>query len=83
MRWVLDSKEGDDYYCTYPANYRDEISSSDIKEIFQSDDPDPAFYAAIDDGWFWNIEDMKADTMSNVKLAWDEDVAEWDEVEMD
>lgn len=81
LRWVLDSKEGDDYYCTYPADYRDEISSSDIKEIFQSDDPDTAFYEAIDDGWFWDIEDMEADTMSNVKLAWDEDVAEWDEVE--
>lgn len=81
LRWVLDSKEGDDYYCTYPADYRDEISSSDIKEIFQSDDPDTAFYETIDDGWFWNIEYMKADTMSNVELAWDEDVAEWDEVE--
>ena len=23
LRWVLDSKEGDDYYCTYPADYRD------------------------------------------------------------
>ena len=43
LRWVLDSKEGDDYYCTYPADYRREISSTTMKEIFQSDDQDDAF----------------------------------------
>lgn len=81
LRWVLDSKEGDDYYCTYPADYRDEISSSDIKEIFQSDDPDTAFYETIDDLWCWFIATMPDNTVDNVKLAWDEGVAEWDEVE--
>ena len=81
LRWVLDSKEGDDYYCTYPADYRDEISSSDIKEIFQSDDPDTAFYETVDDSWCWFIATMPDNTVDNVKLAWDEDVAEWDEVE--
>ena len=81
LRWVLDSKEGDDYYCTYPADYRDEISSTTIKEIFQSDDPDAAFYETINDSWFWFIDDTQDDTVTNVKMAWDEDVAEWDEVE--
>lgn len=81
LRWVLDSKEGDDYYCTYPANYRDKISSSDIKEIFQSDDPDTAFYETIDAPWYWFIATMPDNTVDNVKLAWDEDVAKWDEVE--
>lgn len=81
LRWVLDSKEGDDYYCTYPADYRDEISSTTIKEIFQSDDPDAVFYETINDSWFWFIDNTQDDTVTNVKMAWDEDIAEWDEVE--
>lgn len=81
LRWVLDSKEGDDYYCTYPADYRDEISSTTIKEIFQSNDPVTVFYEIINDSWFWFIDDTQDNTVANVKMAWDEDVAEWDEVE--
>ena len=81
LRWVLDSKEGDDYFCTWPADYRDTLSSSTIKKIFQSDDPDAAFYETINDSWFWVINDTQDDTVDNGEMAWDEDVAEWDEVE--